>query len=137
MSAYHEQFWVFVGTTGPIIALGTVLTFGQATDARAFLREQEERRSTPDTCESWRHFKFWRFMRRSHFYFVILSFVLSMTLTMLAAVSLWRQTNTIDGPWVIALIFMTFVLVFILGACTASFNRRLDPLRNPHKGNSE
>jgi hypothetical protein len=136
MSAYREPFWVFVGTTGPIIALATVLTFGHATDARAYLRGPNEK-SAPDPGESERHFRFWRFMRRSHFYFVILSFALSLTLTMLAAVALWQRTNIIDGSWVMALIFITFVLVFILGACTASFRRDLDPLRNPPKGNSE
>ncbi len=41
MSAYHEAFWLFIGTTGPIIALANVVTFGQATDAVVLLREPD------------------------------------------------------------------------------------------------
>jgi ABC-type glycerol-3-phosphate transport system permease component len=115
MAAYREQFWVFVGTTGPIIALASVLTFGQATDAWHYLRKEDKESKGS---------RFWRLMRLSHIYFVVLSFALSLTLTILAAYSLWQRTNAINGPWVIALIFVTFVLVFILGACTASFKRR-------------
>jgi hypothetical protein len=138
MSAYREAFWVFVGTTGPIIALASVLTFGQATDAWAYLRDQDWSTTPPPGKKPTGWPKFWRFMRQSHIYFVILSFALSLTLTMLAAVALWQRTDIIDGPWVIALIFITFVLVFILGACTASFRRALKAAeRNPPQGDSE
>jgi hypothetical protein len=46
MSAYHELFWAFVGTTGPIIALANVTTFGRATTAVAELRDLD-RKWTP------------------------------------------------------------------------------------------
>ena len=131
MSDYHEAFWVFVGTTGPIIALASVLTFGQATDAWALLRD-EDRQSTHSRGD-----RFWRLMRLSHIYFVILSFTLSLALTLLAAVALWQRMDVIDGPWVIVLISVTFLLVFILGACTASFRRRLNPLWNLRQGDSK
>jgi uncharacterized membrane protein YccC len=128
MSAYREGFWAFVGTTGPIIALASVLSFGQATDAKTLLGNQD-RRSASSPDEDGRD-RFWRIMRLSHIYFVILSFALSLTLTMLAAVALWQRTNVMDGPWVMVLIFITFVLVFVLGACTASFKRRLNSLQS-------
>lgn len=129
MSAYHEAFWIFVGTTGPIIALANVVTFGQATDAVVRLREQDKRPAEVPPGTSRPRAEFFRILRLGHIYFVSLSFAFSLTLTLLAALSLWSQSNIIPGPVVIGLLVITFVLLFILGACSASFTRRLEDLR--------
>jgi hypothetical protein len=132
MSAYREAFWIFVGTTGPIIALANVITFGDATTAVVKLRDQD-RKWGPAPGQNRVKSKFFYLLRRGHIYFVGLCFALSLTLTTLAAFALWLQTNIIAGPWVIALIIITFVLLFILGACSASFKRRLKALQESQK----
>lgn len=142
MSAYRETFWAFVGTTGPIIALANVLTFSDATYAVARLRVYdsksvpEDRKSVPedqqptsDAGKDGARTKFFRVLRRGHIYFVGLCFALSLTLTLLAALALWQHSDIIPGPWVIVLIIITFVLLFILGACSAAFKRRLEDLQ--------
>jgi hypothetical protein len=58
-------------------------------------------------------------------------------LTLLAAFSLWWQKNVIAGPWVIVLLSVTFALLFILGACSAAFKRRLKDLRESEKEGQE
>ena len=136
MSAYHEAFWVFVGTTGPIIALANVITFGDATTAVAKLRNQD-RNWNPDPGQNEVKSRIFYLLRRGHIYFVGLCFVLSLTLTTLAAFALWQQTDIIAGPWVIALIFITFSLLFILGACSESFKRRLKALPEPPEEESK
>jgi hypothetical protein len=132
MSAYHDLFWVFVGTTGPIIALANVITFGDATTAVAKLRDLD-RNWTPVPGERQVRSKFFYHLRRGHIYFVGLCFALSLTLITLAALALWQQSDIIAGPWVITLIIITFVLLFILGACSESFKRRLEDLRESQK----
>jgi hypothetical protein len=142
MSAYRETFWAFVGTTGPIIALANVLTFSDATYAVARLRVYdrksvpEDRKSVPedqqptsDAGKDGARTKFFRVLRRGHIYFVGLCFALSLTLTLLAALALWQHSDIIPGPWVIVLIIITFVLLFILGACSAAFKGRLEDLQ--------
>lgn len=147
MSAYREAFWLFVGTTGPILALANVLTFSDATYAVARLRRYD-RKSDPEdrklTCEDQKsdpvprkdrmRIEFFRLLRLGHIYFVALCFALSLTLTLLAAFALWQRTDIIAGPWVIVLIIITFALLFILGACSASFKRRLDDLQKCQEG---
>jgi hypothetical protein len=127
MSDYHEAFWIFVGTTGPIIALANVITFGDATTAVAKLRDQD-REWNPVSGQNRVKSKIFYLLRRGHIYFVGLCFALSLILTTLAAFALWQQTDIIAGPWVIALIIITFALIFILGACSESFKRRLKAL---------
>jgi hypothetical protein len=129
MPAYHEAFWIFIGTTGPIIALANVVTFGQATDAVVRLREHDKGPAVVRPGTSRGRAEFFRMLRLGHIYFVCLSFALSLTLTLLAAFSLWSQSDVMPGPWVFLLLIITFVLLFILGACSASFTRRLDDLR--------
>jgi uncharacterized membrane protein YccC len=135
MSAYHQAFWAFVGTTGPIIALANVLTFNDATYAVARLR-RNDRKSAPEDREPASvlgkdrvRAEFFRILRLGHIYFVGLCFALSLTLTLLAAFALWQRTDIIAGPWVIVLIIITFTLLFILGACSAAFKRRLEDLQ--------
>lgn len=129
MSAYHETFWVFIGTTGPIIALANVITFSQATDALTLLPEKD-RSPGLDAGKSSRRSGFFRFLRRWHIVFVAVCFACSLALTLLAALSLWQHKDSIPGPVVIGILVFTFVLLFILGACSASFARRLDDLRD-------
>jgi hypothetical protein len=136
MPDYHEAFWIFVGTTGPIIALANVITFGDATTAIVKLREQDREWKSVDG-QNWVKSKIFYLLRRGHIYFVGLCFALSLTLTTLAAVALWQQTDIIAGPWVIALIIITFALLFILGACSESFKRRLKALREPQEEESK
>lgn len=136
MSGYHEAFWIFVGTTGPIIALANVITFGDATTAVVRLRDQD-RVWKPADGENQVKSKVFYLLRRGHIYFVGLCFALSLTLTTLAAIALWQQTDIIAGPLVIALIIITFALLFILGACSESFKRRLEALRESRKEESE
>ena len=132
MSAYHDMFWAFVGTAGPIIGLANVITFGDATTAVANLRD-EDRNWTPDPKQNPVKERFFYLLRRGHIYFVGLCFALSLTLTTLAALALWQRSDIIAGPWVIALIIITFVLLFILGACSESFKRRLEALKESQK----
>jgi hypothetical protein len=127
MSAYREGFWLFVGTTGPIIALANVLTFGQATDAQVFLRD-EDPQSQPQPGDHLGD-KFFRLLRRGHIFFVTLCFLLSVALTMLAAFSLWQRANVLAGSWTIALLIITFALLFVLGACSAALRRREHRIR--------
>lgn len=128
MSAYHEAFWIFVGTTGPIIALANVLTFGDATDAVNRLRDQDPN-PTSFSEERGVRAKFFHLLRLGHIYFVALCFALALTLTLLAAFSLWQEADIIAGSWVIALLVVTFILLFILGSCSASFKRRMEDLQ--------
>jgi hypothetical protein len=132
MSAYHELFWAFVGTTGPIIALANVTTFGHATTAVAKLRDLD-RKWTPVPGQNPIRSGFFYLLRRGHIYFVGLCFALSLTLTILAALALWQQSDVIAGTWAITLIIITFVLLFILAACSESFKRRLKALPESHK----
>jgi uncharacterized membrane protein YhaH (DUF805 family) len=132
MSAYHEIFWAFVGTTGPIIALANVITFGDATTAVVKLHDID-RKWTPVLEESRVKSRFFYLLRRGHIYFVGLCFILALTLTTLAGLSLWQQSDIIAGPLVIAFIIITFVLLFILGACSESFKRRLEDTRESQK----
>jgi hypothetical protein len=127
MSAYPEMFWAFVGTTGPIIALANVVTFGQATDAVVRLRD-EDRKAILEHEEKRAKKRIFRILRLGHIYFVSVCFALSVVLTMLAAFALWRHENSLAVPGVIALLIITFALLFILGACSASFSRRLADL---------
>jgi hypothetical protein len=136
MSAYREAFWAFVGTTGPIITLANVITFGDATTAVTKLRDQD-RKSASVPGQNRVKTEFFRLLRRGHIYFVSLCFALSLTLTTLAAFALWQQTDIIAGPWVIALIIITFTLLFILGACSASFKRRLKDLQESQKADKK
>jgi hypothetical protein len=136
MAAYDESFWVFVGTTGPIVALANVVTFGQATDAVALLRVRD-RRSVPVPGENRVRTEFFRLLRRGHIYFVGLSFAFSRIFTTLSAFALWERENIIAGPWVIALIITAFALLFILGACSAALTRRLSALREFAAGDEE
>jgi hypothetical protein len=128
MSAYPETFWAFVGTTGPVIALANVVTFSQATDAVVQLRD-EDLKPVLEHEEKRARKKIFRILRLGHIYFVSVCFALSVVLTMLAAFALWRHENSLAVPWVIALLIITFVLLFILGACSASFSRRLADLK--------
>jgi type VI protein secretion system component VasK len=75
--------------------------------------------------------EFFRLLRLGHIYFVGLCFALSLTLTTLAVFALWQRTDVIAGPVVIALLIITFALLFILEICSASFRRRLTKLREP------
>ena len=132
MSAFRETFWAFVGTTGPIIALANVLTFGDATDAVVRLRDQD-RKPVPPGGKNWVKAKLFRLLRLGHIYFVGACFALALALTLLAALSLWQHKNVIAGPWVIVLLIITFALLFTLGACSAAFKRRLDDLEKSHE----
>jgi hypothetical protein len=132
MSNYHEIFWAFVGTTGPIIALANVITFGDATTAVVKLSDLD-RKWTPVPGQSRVTSGFFYLLRRGHIYFVGLCFALSLTLTTLAALALWQQSDIIAGPVVITLIISTFVLLFILAACSESFKRRLKDLRESQR----
>ena len=129
MPAYHEAFWIFIGTTGPIIALANVITFGQATDAVVRLREEDRRRPEVPSGRSRLSAELFRILRLGHIYFVCLSFASSLALTLFGALSLWSQSNFIPGPVVIWLLVLTFALLFVLGACSSSFTRRLEDLR--------
>ena len=131
MSAYHEAFWVFIGTTGPIIALANVITFSQATDAVALLPEKD-RSPELDADKSTLRSGFFGFLRRWHIVFVAVCIACSLALTLLAALSLWQHKDRIPGPVVNGILVFTFVLLFILGACSATFARRLEDLRVQH-----
>jgi FtsH-binding integral membrane protein len=124
MSAYHEAFWAFVGTTGPIIVLANVVTFGHSTDAIVRLRARD-RNWAKVPGKNWASTELFRLLRLGHLGFVGVCFALSLALTILAALSLWQRTDIIAGSGVIALLIITFVLLFILGVCSASFKRRL------------
>lgn len=118
---YHESFWILIGTAAPIIALANVVTFGQAMDAKARLSSQGRDRdfSTPRKT-------FFSLLRLGHPYFVGLCFLASAALIILAAASLWQEKDVWAGFWTIFLLGATLILLFILGVCSASFNRKLE-----------
>jgi hypothetical protein len=136
MSTYHEAFWVFVGTTGPILALANVVTFSQATDWFAVRDKERELaavgrqsgKGSEDTNgeQQERSDRFYKFLRDGHIWFVGLCFSLSLILTTVAAFALsWQRTVFPGPPGVIGLIIATFVLLFVLGACSAALGRRM------------
>lgn len=77
--------------------------------------------------------RFFYLLRGGHIFFVSLCFALSLTLTTLAAFALWWRSDVMPGPWAIALVIITFILLFILAACSESFKRRLEDLRESQK----
>ncbi len=132
MPTYHEAFWVLMGTIAPIIALANVVTFSQATDAVIYLRKKDRQQKQSSGNNSQQSSgnnslidRSFSLLRHGHIYFVGLCFALSLVLILLAALSLWQREDAIAGSWVIALLLVTFLLLFVLGACSASFNRKL------------
>lgn len=116
---YHEPFWTLIGTVAPIIALANVVSFSQAMDAKARLPPQKNDFSTPGQA-------IFSLARLGHPYFVILCFLSSGALIIISVTSLWLKEDALPGFWIIVMLAATLILLFILAACSASFNRKLE-----------